>query len=452
MTYPYPFEPLEIALATVADAVVATDAQEKIIYLNPAAEAMTGWRAVDALSQPLAQVLAMGDHRTGLSTESPLQRITEHNQSAAIAVPAVYVDRDGRRARIEYTAVAMRDESGSLSGVVVVCRRRDPAPETPRPTGIDRLPVRAVEPGAVAHREEADGETLGDAMIGTDFSGRVNYISAVSERITGWTQSDARGVAVDEVCRLLDAATRHPVPCPTARAIIENRRVTPGVNCLLCRRDGSEVAVEISAAPMHDRNGGVIGAMMVAHCARLAHKQPDATGRESARAESAKMPSRSMFGDRLARAIADARAKGRYAALLYVGIDRLKYLRESLGRAAGESLLEAIARRLVGCVRTTDTVGRQGDDVFVVLLTDLLRVNDASACAEKILVALQSPYRIANDALRVSVNVGIAIFPIDANEGEELLRCADFAMYQARYDGRNNYRLFSPRSPGDPSA
>ena len=59
---------------------------------------------------------------------------------------------------------------------------------------------------------------------------------------------------------------------------------------------------------------------------------------------------------------------------------------------------------------------------------------------------------LADEVLRVSANVGIAIFPIDASEGEELLRCADFAMYQARYDGRNNYRLFSPRSPNDPSA
>jgi diguanylate cyclase (GGDEF)-like protein len=111
-----------------------------------------------------------------------------------------------------------------------------------------------------------------------------------------------------------------------------------------------------------------------------------------------------------------------------------------------------VGRRLIRCVRTSDTVGRQGEDVFIVLLTDLPRINDAAACAEKILTALQSPYRIADEVVRVSANVGIAIFPIDASEGEELLRCADFAMYQARYDGRNNYRLFSPRSPGDPSA
>jgi len=447
---PHRYEPLEIALATVADAVVATDAQEKIIYLNPAAEAMTGWRAVDALGKPLKQVLSLGDQRTGLPIESPLQRIAAPDETPVIAMPALFVDPGGRRVQIEYTAVAMRDEGGRLVGAVVVCRPRRQLPE------ILALAANAhpAAPGAGAdERERATAalNSIGDAVVGTDFSGRVNYLSAVAEKITGWTQADACGLTADEVLELIDTATGTRVPCPMTRAIIENCRVTPGVACLLRRRDGSEIALELSAAPMHDRSGGVIGAVMVAHLVTAGRGQSAQPGRLDPHG-AVDLPNRSLFGMRVTQAIADAGAKGRFAALLHVGLDRVKHIRDTLGRAAGDGLLEAVGRRLIRCVRTSDTVGRQGEDVFIVLLTDLPRINDAAACAEKILAALQSPYRIADEVVRVSANVGIAIFPIDASEGEELLRCADFAMYQARYDGRNNYRLFSPRSPGDPSA
>jgi diguanylate cyclase (GGDEF)-like protein/PAS domain S-box-containing protein len=443
---------LEIALATVADAVVATDAQEKIICLNPPAESMTGWRAVDALGKPLAEVLALGDPCTGLSMQSPLRRFAESDESSAISIPAAFVTRGGRRTQIEYTAIAMRDEAGELVGAVVVCRPgRYGSEDAPREAG-NRLSASGAESAAVSDGSQTGANRLGDIVLGTDFSGRVNYFSAVSEAITGWKRADACGQLIDEVFKLVDAATRQPLPCPTARAIIENRRVTPGEVCLLQLRDGSEISLEISAAPVHDKNGGVIGAMMVAHPVNAAQWQPEEPAGRGVADGRMSSASRSQFGERLAQAIAAARAKGRYAALLHVGLDRFKQIRESLGRAAGDNLLEAVARRLVRCVRTTDTVGRQGEDVFVVLLTDLMRSSDAAACAEKIIAALQSPYRIADDVVRVGANVGIAIFPIDASEGEELLRCADFAMYQARYDGRNRYRLFSPRSPGDPSA
>jgi diguanylate cyclase (GGDEF)-like protein/PAS domain S-box-containing protein len=440
---------LEIALATVADAVVATDAQEKIIYLNPAAEAMSGWRAVDALGKPLKRVFSLGDQRTGLPIESPLQRIAAPDAAPVIAMPALFVDRSGRKVQVEYTAIAMRDE-GRLIGAVVVCRPQRHVPEILALAG-NAHP--SADPGAPAEEQEratAALNSIGDAVAGTDFSGRVNYLSAVAEKITGWTQADACGLTADEVFELIDPATGTRIPCPMTRAIIENCRVTPGDACLLRRRDGSEVSLELSAAPMHDRSGGVVGAAMVAHLVTAARGQSDKPARLAHGA--AELPNRSLFGVRVTQAIADARAKGRFAALLHVGLDRVKHIRDSLGRAAGDGLLEAVGRRLIRCIRTSDTVGRQGEDVFVVLLTDLPRVNDAAACAEKILAALQSPYRIADEVVRVSANVGIAIFPIDASEGEELLRCADFAMYQARYDGRNNYRLFSPRSPSDPSA
>ncbi len=315
--HPHRYEPLEIALATVADAVLATDAQEKIIYLNPAAEAMTGWRAVDALGKPLKQVFSLGDQRTALPIESPLQHLAPPDAAPVIAMPAFFVDGSGRRVQIEYTAVAMRDEGGRLIGAVIVCRPRRHSPEILALAGN----AHSADPGAPAdERERATAalNSIGDAVAGTDFSGRVNYLSAVAEKITGWTQADACGLPADEVFEFIDAAGAR-IPCPMTRAIIENCRVTPGVACLLRRRDGCEVTLELSAAPIHDRSGGVIGAMMVAHLVAAARAQPDEPGRLAHGA--ADLPNRSVFGIRVTQAIADARAKGRFAALLHVGLD-----------------------------------------------------------------------------------------------------------------------------------
>jgi diguanylate cyclase (GGDEF)-like protein len=129
--------------------------------------------------------------------------------------------------------------------------------------------------------------------------------------------------------------------------------------------------------------------------------------------------------------------------LLYVDLDRFKHINDSLGHATGDKLLQTVARRLLGCVRSSDTVSRQGGDEFVVLLADIVRIKDAVACAEKILAALEAPYRIGEHELRLTASIGVAIFPDDAAEADALLKCADTAMYQAKYQGRNNYKLFT---------
>jgi diguanylate cyclase (GGDEF)-like protein len=154
------------------------------------------------------------------------------------------------------------------------------------------------------------------------------------------------------------------------------------------------------------------------------------------------LPNRALFRDRLIQATTNAPANGRYAALLYVDLDRFKHINDSLGHAIGDKLLQTVARRLLGCVRSTDTVSRQGGDEFVVLLADIDHSRDAVTCAEKLLGALEAPYRIGEHELRISASIGVAIFPDDAGEAEALLRCADSAMYQAKYHGRNNYKRF----------
>ncbi|HWJ34295.1 MAG TPA: diguanylate cyclase [Steroidobacteraceae bacterium] len=435
---------MDIAVATVVDAVISTDAHERINYINPAAESMTGWRSSEALGKPLNQVFFLIDQESDKLIERPLDGPKNPDANKPTLSHAALVNRRGLQVEIEYSAVPVRDENHRFLGAVVVSRARRHTAEIALQTSNESLLANDDALFEEKERAQVTLNSIGDAVISTNFSGRVNYLNIVAETMTGWVQVDASGNAVDDIFCLVDATTREMIPCPTARAIIENRRVSLEAACVLIRRDEEEIAVEVSAAPIHDRNGGVIGAVMVAHDVTAARELSRKLARLALHDSLTDLPNRALFSDRLGQAMVNARTHATYAALLYVDLDRFKHINDSLGHSTGDKLLQTVARRLLGCVRSTDTVSRQGGDEFVVLLVDIVRIKDAIACAEKILTALDATYRIGDHELRLTASVGVAIFPDDAAEGDALLRCADLAMYQAKYHGRNNYKLFTP--------
>ncbi|MGA2190761.1 MAG: diguanylate cyclase [Steroidobacteraceae bacterium] len=438
----------DIALAAVADAVIATDAHARITYFNAAAESLTGWQSAESMGKALTQVFFLLDQDSDRLIDKPLDGLAESPKFEL--KQAALVNKRGLQAAIEYTAVRMRDRRGKFAGAVVVCRARTRAADLALQNGNESLLANADALFEEKERAQVTLNSIGDAVISTNFSGRVSYLNIVAEKMTGWTQSNASGNAVDDIFRLVDAATHEMLPCPTARAIIENRRVSLDAVCVLSRGGAMELAVEVSATPIHDRQGGVIGAVMVAHDVTASRELAQKLEHLALHDSLTNLPNRALFNDRLTLALADARMQGRYAALLYVDLDRFKHINDSLGHAIGDKLLQTVARRLLGCVRSSDTVSRQGGDEFLVLLAGIHRVEDAAVCAEKILSTLESPYQIAEHDLRLSASIGIAVFPNDASEGDALLRCADFAMYQAKYNGRNNYKLFVPGSVLDP--
>jgi diguanylate cyclase (GGDEF)-like protein/PAS domain S-box-containing protein len=441
---------LDIALATVVDAVIGTDAHDHITFFNPAAESLTGWRSNEALGKSLTQVFFLIDQENDKVIEHPLDRAKHSQAETAGLNHAAVVNRRGLQVEIEFTAVAMHDARGRFAGAVIVSRARRQTAEIALQTTKESLLANADALFEEKERAQVTLNSIGDAVISTNFSGRVNYLNIVAEKMTGWVQLDASGIAVDEIFRLVDTTTHETIQCPTAQAIIENRRISLEAACVLIRRDSEEIAVEVSAAPIHDRNGGVIGAVMVAHDVTAARELTMKLARLALHDTLTDLPNRALFSDRLSKATANAQLNGGYAALLYVDLDRFKHINDSLGHAIGDKLLQTVARRLLGCVRSTDTVSRQGGDEFVVLLADIVQIKDAVICAEKLLGALDAPYRIGEHELRLSASIGVAIFPDDAMEGEALLRCADSAMYQAKYHGRNNYKLFNPVLELDP--
>jgi len=156
------------------------------------------------------------------------------------------------------------------------------------------------------------------------------------------------------------------------------------------------------------------------------------------------LPNRVLLNDRLNQAIEMARRHSQSLAVLYVDVDRFKHINDSLGHAVGDRLLQSISRRLVACVRSSDTVSRPGGDEFVVLLSEVACAEDALRAADKILAAMAAPHRIDQLDLHVTVSLGVGLYPDDGTDGETLLENADRALLRAKADGRGNSQLFEP--------
>ncbi|HET8630943.1 MAG TPA: EAL domain-containing protein, partial [Thermomicrobiales bacterium] len=157
------------------------------------------------------------------------------------------------------------------------------------------------------------------------------------------------------------------------------------------------------------------------------------------------LPNRALFLDRLAQALRHARRRPGYRfAVLYLDLDRFKTINDSLGHAAGDALLAAMARRLEGCLRAGDTVARLGGDEFAVLLDDLEGGAVATEVAERLIAASQQPFVLAGHEVYTAASVGVVLGPDAYRQTEEVLRDADTAMYRAKAAGKGRHAVFAP--------
>jgi diguanylate cyclase (GGDEF)-like protein/PAS domain S-box-containing protein len=291
-------------------------------------------------------------------------------------------------------------------------------------------------------RAQVTLDSIGDAVLCTDADGLITYLNAVAEGLTGWSRIEAEGRPLADVFRIIDSGSRKTAMDPVGFAIRENRTMGLTPNCILVRRDGAEVGIEDSVAPIHDRQGKVTGAVVVFRDVTAAQALSRKMSHLAQHDSVTDLPNRILLNDRLVQAIAMAQRYGKKLAVLFLDIDRFKHINDTAGHTAGDRLLQSISNRLLDCVRNSDTVCRQGGDEFVVLLSEVARAEDSALTAEKILAALSEPHSIDQLQLLVSASIGIAIYPEDGATAEALLESADAAMYQAKDCGRNNYQFF----------
>lgn len=167
------------------------------------------------------------------------------------------------------------------------------------------------------------------------------------------------------------------------------------------------------------------------------------------------LPNRLLFKEHLAHALAHADRTGRLAAILFLDLDRFKYINDTLGHGIGDKLLQGVAERLLVCVRKSDVVGREegggltssvarlGGDEFTVLLTDISSVQDAARISQRIITAVSQPFTLDAHEVIVTTSIGISLYPDDGSDIVNLIKNADTAMYYAKDLGRNNFQFYT---------
>ena len=154
------------------------------------------------------------------------------------------------------------------------------------------------------------------------------------------------------------------------------------------------------------------------------------------------LPNRNLLQDRLTQNLAQARRNGRKSAILFLDFDRFKDINDSLGHSIGDGVLKEVAQRLKYCLRQGDTVARVGGDEFVILMADLPDAQAAATVAQKVTQLGTRPYQVEGQKFRLTISIGISLFPDDGDNIETLLKNADAAMYHAKKSGRDTYYFY----------
>jgi diguanylate cyclase (GGDEF)-like protein/PAS domain S-box-containing protein len=311
--------------------------------------------------------------------------------------------------------------------------------------------LRSAEEALFAEKERAQVtlDSIGDAVLVTDLAGAVTYLNLEAETLTGWSRDEALGRPLAEVFRIIDGNSRNIAPNPAHRAIAEDRTVELAIGCVLIRRDGVELGIEDSAAPIHNRDGAVTGAVIVFHDVLRSRLMSDRMAHLARHDHLTGLANPVLLKERLDQVARIARRHRKHAAVLFIDLNRFKEVNDAHGHNCGDQILRAVADRLVGCVRDSDTVCRRGGDEFVILLMEIESRRDAAQVAEKVLAAISAEQVVDGHVVRVSASIGISLYPDDSDDVDTLMRRADLAMYHAKAIGLDSYRFAGTRGPGE---
>jgi diguanylate cyclase (GGDEF)-like protein/PAS domain S-box-containing protein len=293
-----------------------------------------------------------------------------------------------------------------------------------RAAALSRL-ARAVEQGPVS------------IMI-TDTAGNIEYVNRKFVQITGYEAEEVLG----RNASILKSGYTPPDEYRQLWQTIRDGGEWRG-EFRNCRKDGRYYWASVCIVPVRDAEGTITHFLSIEEDVSETHAAAQRVWLQANYDELTALPNRNLFMDRLGQALAKAARGSRMVGLMYLDLDRFKTVNDTLGHEAGDELLRQAARRLVYCVRESDTVSRLGGDEFTVVLPDLGNERAVVIVATKILEAISQPFVVAGREAYVSASIGITLYPSDGPDSQGLLRNADSAMYQAKEAGRNTYRFFT---------
>ena len=281
------------------------------------------------------------------------------------------------------------------------------------------------------------------AVIYTDATGIIRVMNPAAERLFGYPADALVGKATPRILHTGEQAARWTLSGTTIGVL----SLPPGTESqtaevTMRRRDGSLFPASLSLSIVRESQGQIRGYLGI--IADITQRL-DAENRIRQLAHYdnlTALPNRSLLKRHLGEVIASAEAEAHRVAVLVTDLDHFKYVNDTLGHAAGDQLLLAVAQRLRSGLRDSDLVARAGGDEFVIVLNELDAAELPEDTAERVLGSVARPFELAGHQFTVTLSIGIAVYPHDGTDGDTLIKNADAAMYLAKERGRNQICFF----------
>jgi diguanylate cyclase (GGDEF)-like protein/PAS domain S-box-containing protein len=287
------------------------------------------------------------------------------------------------------------------------------------------------------------GDHASDVIWTRDLDGRFTYVSPSVVKLRGFSVEDAMAQSLDEAFAPPSAAAmKEGIADILAKAAAGEAEPEFRSELEQFCADGATVWVETTVTAMRGRDGRLAGVVGVTRDISE-RKRTEAHIRELSLHDALTgLPNRTLFSDRLGRALSAAYREARRVGVMFIDLDKFKPVNDNFGHAVGDLLLKEVAVRMRANVRDSDTVARIGGDEFVVLLRTVEGAREARSVAEKIRLAIDEPFEVAGRRLEISCSIGIAVYPDHGKDELELSKNADAAMYWAKAHGRDSVQLY----------
>ena len=293
-------------------------------------------------------------------------------------------------------------------------------------------------------RAQVTLESIGDGVITTDAEGRIVYMNPVAEQFTEWKGDAARGKPLSEVFKIFDEDSNRLEEYPIHYCLQEGRVIRHDSHHLLMSHEGGKIEVQDSAAPIRDRDGAILGAVVVFHDVTEIQSMARRMAFLASHDPLTGLLNRREFETRLNQVLESAQAGQREHALLYLDLDQFKIVNDTCGHIAGDELLKQLANHMQKEIRASDVLARLGGDEFGVVLEDC-SVDKAKQIADLLRQSVKD-FRFLWESRTFEIGVSIGLVPISRDSGgiTEVLSAADSACYVAKDHGRNRIHIYQP--------
>ena len=308
-------------------------------------------------------------------------------------------------------------------------------------TTLDRARASELTLAKAKERVEVTLDSINNAVITTNENGVIDYMNPVAEALTLLAQNDTKGMAFRDAIKLIDEATRRTIENPIESCLRDNQSTESMDHVLLVRQDKQEIDIAYTAAPIHDKHGVLIGAVMVMHDVSHGRLMARELTYQASHDELTGLDNRREFERQLRLAVASAKFDQRSHAMCYLDLDQFKIVNDTCGHFAGDELLRQFTVLLQQHTRDTDLIARLGGDEFGILLKYCSMENATRLATTLIGKVRDFRFKWEEHNFDIGVSIGLVAVTDQSKDVAEILSAADMACYAAKDAGRNRIRV-----------